>query len=140
METLQKILRKSEKMKTRNLLIIGIIVLATIAFVTFGTTNPMLHLMLSDEYIVETANNSEMVQTFLEMYPDSEYRLVRILDQEPAIVYEMRQENKMAFLAVGNFQGDDLTYMYQCFSNSYSQQTFELLYFSPTILKNNGCF
>ena len=127
-------------MKTRLLVIIGIIILATIAFVTFGTTNTLLHIMLSDEYIVKTANNSEMVQTFLDMYPDSEYRLVRDLDQEPAIVYEMMQENKIAFLAVGNFQGDDLTYMYQCFANGYSQQTFELLHFSPTILKNNVCF
>ena len=127
-------------MKTRLLIFVGIIILAIIAFVIFETTNLSLHLMLSDEYIVETANNSEMVQTFLDMYPDSEYRLVRVLDQEPAIVYEMRQENKIAFLAVGNFQDDDLTYMYQCFANGYSQQTFELLYFSPTILKNNGCF
>ena len=127
-------------MKTRLWIIVGIIILATIAFVTFGTTNTILHLMFSDEHIVETANNSEMVKTFLDMYPDSEYRLVRVLDQEPTIVYEMKQENKIAFLAVGNFQGDDLTYMYQCFVNGYSQQTFELLYFSPTILKNNGCF
>ena len=127
-------------MKTRLLVIIGIIILATIAFVTFGTTNTLLHIMLSDEYIVKTANNSEMVQTFLNMYPESDYRLVRVLDQQPAIVYEMKQENKMAFLAVGNFEGDDLTYMYRCFSNGYSQETFELLYFSPTILKNNGCF
>ena len=127
-------------MKTKLLIIIGIIILGTTAFVTFGTTNLILHMMLSEEYIVETANSSEMVQTFLNMYPDGEYRLVRVLDQEPAIVYEMRQENKMAFLAVGNFQGDDLTYMYKCFANGYSQQTFELLYFSPTILKNNGCF
>ena len=120
--------------------IIGIIVLATIAFVVFGTTNPMLHLMLSDEYIVETANNSEMVRIFLDMYPDSAYRLVRVLDQEPAIVYEMRQENKIAFLAIGNFQGDDLTYMYKCFTGNYGLTTFELLYFSPIILKNNACF
>jgi len=121
-------------------IIIGTIVLVTIVFVMFGTTDLLLHLTLSDKHIVKTANNSEMVQTFLDMYHDSEYRLVRILDQEPAIVYEMRQENKIAFLAVGNFQGDDLTYMYQCFDNGYSQQTFELLYFSPTILKNNECF
>ncbi|QMU55180.1 MAG: hypothetical protein GKS07_09985 [Nitrosopumilus sp.] len=126
-------------MKSRLLIIIGIIILMAITFVTLGT-NPILHLMLSDEHIVEAANNSEMVQIFLDMYPESEYRLVRVLDQEPAIVYEMRQENKIAFLAVGNFQGDDLTYMYQCFANDYSQRTFELLYFSPTILKNNGCF
>ncbi len=128
-------------MKTWILMIIVIVILAIIAFVIIlGTTNLSLHLILSDEHIVEAANNSEMVQTFLDMYPDSEYRLVRVLDQEPAIVYEMRQENKMAFLAVGNFQGDDLTYMYQCFANGYSQQTFELLHFSPIILKNNECF
>ncbi len=127
-------------MKTRLLMIIGMIILVTIAFVTFGTANLILHIILSDEYIVETASNSETVQTFLDMYPDSEYRIVRVLDQEPAIVYEMKQDNHMAFLAVGNFQGNDLTYMYQCFANGYSQQTFELPYFSPTILKNNGCF
>ena len=109
------------------------------AFLIFEP-NPILHLMLSDEYILETANNSEMVQTFLNMYPESEYRLVRVLDQQPAIVYEMKQENKIAFLAVGNFEEDNLTYMYHCSANGYSQQTFELLYFSPTILKNNGCF
>jgi hypothetical protein len=128
-------------MKTRLLIIIAfvIIILVIITFLTFGT-NLIFHLILSDEYILKTANDSEMVQTFLDMYPDSEYRLVRVLDQEPAIVYEMRQENKIAFLAVGNFQGDHLTYMYQCFANGYSQRTFELLYFSPTILKNNGCF
>ena len=128
-------------MKTRLLIIIAsvtIILIVTI-FLTFGS-NLIFHLMLSDEYILKTANNSEMVQTFLNMYPESDYRLVRILDQQPAIVYEMKQENKMAFLAVGNFEGDDLTYMYRCFSNGYSQETFELLYFSPTILKNNGCF
>ena len=132
-------------MKTRLLVTIGMIllvtiVLVTLVLVTLGTTNLILHLMLSDDHIVETANNSEMVQTFLDMYSDSEYRLVRVLDQEPAIVYEMRQENKIAFLAIGNFQGDDLTYMYQCFDNGYSQRTFELLYFSPTILKSNVCF
>ena len=127
-------------MKTRLLIIIAIVILVTITFVIFGTTNLTLHLMLSDEHIVETANRSEMVRTFLDMYPDSEYRLVGDLDQEPAIVYEMRQENKVAFLVVGNFQGDDLTYMYQCFVNGYSQRTFELFYFSPIILKNNGCF
>jgi len=116
-----------------------IIILVITAFLIFEP-NPILHLMLSDEYILKTANNSEMVQTFLDMYPESDYRLVRILDQQPTIVYEMKQENKIAFLAVGNFQGDNLTYMYQCFVNGYSQRTFELLYFSPTILKNNGCF
>jgi len=126
-------------MKSRFLIIIGAIILVTVAFVIIGI-NPMLHLMLSDEHIIETANNSEMVQTFLDMYPDSEYRLVRVLDQEPAIVYEMKQENKIAFLAVGNFQGDDLTYMYQCFTNNYGQTTFELFYFSPAVLKNNACF
>lgn len=116
-----------------------IITLVVTVFLIFGT-NLVLHLMLSDEYILKTANNSEMVQTFLNMYPKSDYRLVRVLDQQPAIVYEMKQENKIAFLAVSNFEGDDLTYMYQCFANGYSQQTFELLYFSPTILQNNGCF
>jgi len=54
-------------MKTRLWIIIGIIILVTIVFLTFGT-NPILHLMLSDERIVKTASNSEMVQTFLEMY------------------------------------------------------------------------
>ncbi|MGY5146591.1 MAG: hypothetical protein ACW9W4_01120 [Candidatus Nitrosopumilus sp. bin_7KS] len=128
-------------MKTRLLMIITfvIITLVVTVFLIFGT-NLVLHLMLSDEYILKTANNSEMVQTFLNMYPKSDYRLVRVLDQQPAIVYEMKQENKIAFLAVSNFEGDDLTYMYQCFANGYSQQTFELLYFSPTILQNNGCF
>jgi len=66
--------------------------------------------------------------------------LVKVLDQEPAIVYEMRQDNKIAFLAIGNFQGDDLTYMYKCFTSNYGRATFELSYFSPTVLKDNVCF
>jgi len=128
-------------MKINSLIIIPIIIIILVVtvFLIFEP-NPILHLMLSDVYILETANNSEMVQSFLNMYPESDYRLVRVLDQQPAIVYEMKQENKIAFLVVGNFEGDHLTYMYQCFANGYNQQTFELLYFSPTILKNNGCF
>ena len=85
--------------------------------------------------------NSEIVQAFHETYPDSEVRSVRVLEQAPAIVFEKTHDQKMAFLAVGNFEGKNLTYMYKCFSYDYRTTFFDV---TPTSSANdifdNPCF
>ena len=113
-------------MKTSILIILFIVI--GVIFGIFLITNPnlILHLMYSDQYMLETAMDSDIVKTFDKMYPESKIRYVRVLEQEPAIVFEMIHGQKMAFLAVGSFQKDNLQFMYKCFSYDYRTTFFEL--------------
>ena len=104
-------------------------------------TNPILHLMYSDEYMLKTAMDSDIVKIFHDAYPDNKVRYVRNLDQAPAIVFEMKKDSKMAFLAVGNFEGKNLGHMYKCVTPNYSHTFFDIV---PTLSVNdiiqNPCF
>ena len=82
--------------------------------------------MYSDQYMLETAMKSDIVQTFDEMYPENKIRYVRELEQEPVIVFEMIHDQKMAFLAVGNFEENDLAFMYHCLSYDYQTTFFSI--------------
>jgi hypothetical protein len=117
-----------------------VILILTAVFFTFGT-NPIMHLLYSDDYMLKTAMNSEVVKAFNDMYPDSKVRYVRALDQSPAIVFEMEKDSKMSFLAVGNFEGRNLGYMYKCLTPDYSRTFFDI---TPTLTINdivqNPCF
>lgn len=114
-------------MKTKTLIIIGIIIASTVFVILFiSNTNLILHLMYSDQYMLETAMKSDIVQTFDEMYPENKVRYVRVLEQEPVIVFEMIHDQKMAFLAVGNFEEDHLVFTYRCFSYDYRTTFFSI--------------
>ncbi|EIJ65772.1 hypothetical protein BD31_I0819 [Candidatus Nitrosopumilus salaria BD31] len=105
-------------MKTKLLIIIGIVLVAVFGiFIVYP--NLILHLMYSDQYMLETAMSSDIVKSFDKMYPENKIRYVQALEQEPAIVFEMVHDQKMAFLAVGNFQEDHLAFMYHCSSFDY---------------------
>lgn len=121
------------------LIIVTVSLLILIAgFFTYGT-NPILHLMYSDDYILKTSTDTEIVKTFYELYPDAVSRIVRDMGQEPAIVFEKTQDQKMAFLAVGNFEGKNLTSMYKCFS--FESVTFETKFTAtPKLIQENPCF
>lgn len=122
-----------------------IIILSTVSIlvifiilITVGT-NLLLHLMYSDQYMLDTAMDTSIVKTFNEMYPENKIRYVRVLDQEPAIVFEMIKDHKMAFLAVGNFEGKNLTFMYHCssFDSIVFQTDFTV---TSQIILDNPCF
>ena len=101
--------------------------------------NPFLHLFYSDQHLLETAQQTDIVKTFNELYPESKVRYVTALDQQPAIVFEMVQDQKMAFLAVGNFEGENLTFMYRC--TSFDSTFFESdLSFTSQQIRDNPCF
>lgn len=101
-------------MKTKLLIIIGIVFLFSAIFLILNN-NPILHIMYSNQYMLETSMKSDIVQVFIKMYPENKIRYVP-LEQEPTIVFEMIHDQKMAFLAVGNFEKDQLTFTYRCFS------------------------
>lgn len=129
-------------MKTRLLLIVVIFSALILLYVFFTAgINPILHLIYSDEHMLKTSMSSEIVKAFLEMYPDSKVRYTRFLDYPPSIVFEMIKDNRMAFLAVGNFEGDDLAYMYHCMTPDYSHTFIDV---TPTFTINdimsNPCF
>jgi hypothetical protein len=108
--------------------------------ITVGT-NPILHLIYSDQYMLDTALDTDIVKSFNELYPENKIRYVRVLDQEPSIVFEMIQDQKMAFLAVGNFEGKNLAFMYKCFSYDYRTTFFELIFLnSGKQITDNPCF
>ncbi|AJW70336.1 hypothetical protein [Nitrosopumilus adriaticus] len=114
-------------MKTKFLIVLVLISVAVISGTLFVmNSNLILHLMYSDQYLLETAMKNEIVQEFVNMYPENKIRYVKVLDQEPAIVFEMIYDQKMAFLAVGSFQNDNLEFMYKCFSYDYRTTFFEL--------------
>ncbi|WP_428325421.1 hypothetical protein [Nitrosopumilus sp.] len=114
-------------MKTRLLMIIIGIAVGAISGIVFAIdANVIEHLMYSDQYMLETAMDNSIVQEFVNMYPENKIRYVRVLHQEPAIVFEMIYDQKMAFLAVGSFQEDNLEFMYKCFSYDYRTTFFEL--------------
>ncbi len=126
--------------KTQKIIIlVAIVLLVLIAgFFIYGT-NPILHLMYSDDYMLKTSMDTEIVKTYYELYPESVSRIVRVLDQQPAIVFEFKQDNKMAFLAVGNFEGKNLNFMYSCFSfGSPIFQTESIV--TPKLILDNPCF
>jgi hypothetical protein len=89
----------------------------------------------------ETAMSYDVVKSFDEMYPENKVRYVRALDQEPAMVFEMIHDQKMAFLAVGDFQEDNLAFMYKCFSYDYRTTFFELNgILSEKQVRDNPCW
>ncbi len=128
--------------KPQKIIIVSTVSIFTIfiMLITVGT-NPILHLMYSDQYMLETSLDTDVVKTFNELYPENKIRYVRFLDQEPAIVFEMIYDQKMAFLAVGNFEGKNLSFMYKCFSYDYRTTFFELTFLnSGKQITDNPCF
>lgn len=114
-------------MKTKTLLILGVIIISVVFGILYvSNTNLILHLMYSDQYMLETAMKSDIVQAFDAMYPENKVRYVRELEQEPVIVFEMIHDQKMAFLAVGNFEEDHLAFMYHCLSYDYQTTFFSI--------------
>ena len=116
---------------------------AVILFFIFleGGTNPMLHLMYSDNHMLESSMKSDIVQIFNEMYPENTVRYVRVWNQAPAIVFEAIQSEKSAFMAVSNFDGKHIYIMYKCHSPIFDTTYLYLpLVTSPDQLKNNPCF
>ena len=129
-------------MKTRVLSIVVISSALILLYVLFTAgMNPILHLIYSDEHMLKTSMNSEIVKAFLEMYPDSKVRYSQGLDHQSSIVFEMIKDNRMAFLAVGNFEGDELAYMYHCMTPDYYHTFIDV---TPTLTVNditsNPCF
>lgn len=106
-------------LKTKRSIVIISIILVGVSFALMYTSvgiNPILHAIYSDEYMQKTAYESEIVQTYLEMYPENSIRFVDYQGAPPAMVLEMEENQRMVRLMIGGFESEQLGIGFACVS------------------------